>query len=794
MSPIDYPQWILVRLQPAAHGKTAKIPLSHQTLKTASALDPANWLPHATARAMATMLGAEYAIGFVLTDADPFFCVDVDSCLLPDNTWSSAATGACAELPGTMVEVSQSGRGIHVWGAFQGPVPPHSSRGPNGREMYHTARFIVWGTQQTGTIVPHCEALPAFIGKNFPPSVASPGTVQPSSGPRSDWVGPTEDSELLRRALQSRSVASKFGDARASFADLWTANWPVLEKAYPGNGDRACDLSRIDSALASHLAFWTGCDPERMERLMRQSSLVRDKWDNRPDYLRNEAWSVIDHACAVQIQVLQDKPVEPPPAPHLAPAPAAPAPAPGPATAPAPSTVMAVRSGETLLDAAQQAAMFANHVYIVDIHKILCPGGMLITPDRFKALYGGYSFRMDAQNTRISRNAFEAFTESQMLSAPKANTTCFRPDLPFGHIVQEPGRTLANTYWPVQVPRKKGDPTRFLNHVRKLYPAERDFQIVMAYCASCVQYIGYKFQWALLLQGVEGNGKTLISRCVANSVGQRYVHWPAARKLDEKFNAWLVGKVLICVEDVFTKEGTDVFENLKPMITGDTLEVEAKGVDQASMGVVANLILNTNHIVGGLRKTRNDRRLCVLHGAQQAKEDLVRDGMGGDYMSGIYNWLKNEGGYAIVAELLHTWKIPEEFDPTKKCQVAPWTTSTDAAIEAGHGPVEQAIMEAVEQGEVGFRGGWISSIYLDRLLARIRKENAVPPNRRRFVLENLGYFPAPGLAQAHPPGRTNNVVMPDGSKPRLYVRDLGPASLLSPAATAEAYTRAQGVP
>ncbi|MBM3271540.1 MAG: DUF3987 domain-containing protein, partial [Candidatus Sericytochromatia bacterium] len=36
-----------------------------------------------------------------------------------------------------------------------------------------------------------------------------------------------------------------------------------------------------DLALCSHLAFWTGPDPARIDRLFRQSGLMRDKWDEK---------------------------------------------------------------------------------------------------------------------------------------------------------------------------------------------------------------------------------------------------------------------------------------------------------------------------------------------------------------------------------------------------------------------------------------------------------------------------------------------------------------------------------
>jgi hypothetical protein len=67
-----------------------------------------------------------------------------------------------------------------------------------------------------------------------------------------------------------------------------------------------------------------------------------------------------------------------------------------------------------------------------------------------------------------------------------------------------------------------GDVSLFLAHMKKILPIPRDRSILLAYMAAVVQHQGVKFQWAPLIQGVEGNGKTLFSRCVAEAVGVRY--------------------------------------------------------------------------------------------------------------------------------------------------------------------------------------------------------------------------------------------------------------------------------
>ncbi|MGO9337273.1 MAG: phage/plasmid primase, P4 family, partial [Terracidiphilus sp.] len=114
------------------------------------------------------------------------------------------------------------------------------------------------------------------------PDAAQDKAQEWTNVPCPEWRGPTDDDELIRRALRSQSGAAAFGN-KASFADLWNANEEALSHTYPAEG-RPYDASRADAALAQHLAFWTGNDCERIRRLIGESKLVREKWD-REDYL-----------------------------------------------------------------------------------------------------------------------------------------------------------------------------------------------------------------------------------------------------------------------------------------------------------------------------------------------------------------------------------------------------------------------------------------------------------------------------------------------------------------------------
>ena len=759
-------QFIVYRAVPRTAAKSDKFPVDYRTGQVANAHDPSIWVDEDFARNLAIIWGSDYGVGFVFTANDPYFFLDIDNCLMPDGTWSLIAQQLCAMLPGCYMEVSRSGRGIHIFGS--GKPPLHGCRNDAmGLEFYDQGRFVaLTGINAQGSWEADATAiLPTLVSLYFPPDASQGAEASWTIEPDPEWYGPADDVELIRRAMQSRSVASAFGN-RASFADLWLADEKALAGAYPDQGGRPYDCSAADAALAQHLAFWTGKDCERIRRLMPLSKLARDKWE-REDYLPRTILGAVGR----QVDVLVDrKPMAAPSAPVAPQAPQS-----------------AAIEGNRLLSIGEQMSLFADTVYIIDSHRVLVPGGHVLKPDQFRVYFGGYSFTMDHNNERVSRDPWEAYTQSQLIQYPKVNGTCFRPDLPAAYIVERNGQRFVNTYVPIEIARKPGDVKPFLDHLAKVLPDERDATILLAYMAACVQHKGVKFQWAPLLQGVEGNGKTLFTRCVAEAIGRRYTHWPKASKLAKEFNAWMLNKLFFAVEDIYVPDARrEVIEELKPMITGgDGLEIEAKGVDQTSADICGNFMFNSNH-KDAIKKTGNDRRFCVLFSAQQHEPDLERDGMGGNYFPDLYNWLRADG-YAIVSEFLYTYSIPLELNPALECQRAPISSTTSEAISTSIGSIEQEILEAVAQGLPGFNGGWISSIYLDKLIEGMRLRGKITYNRRKEMLENLGYRWHPTLKD----GRVNNTVIPDGGKPRLYIKnDSSFALITDPGAVAKAYEAA----
>jgi putative DNA primase/helicase len=71
------------------------------------------------------------------------------------------------------------------------------------------------------------------------------------------------DEDLIKKAKRARNGAR--------LSRLWAGEL----------SDYGHDHSRADAALCRMLAFWTGRDACRMDRIFRSSGLMREKWDRK---------------------------------------------------------------------------------------------------------------------------------------------------------------------------------------------------------------------------------------------------------------------------------------------------------------------------------------------------------------------------------------------------------------------------------------------------------------------------------------------------------------------------------
>lgn len=769
-------------------GKSDKIPFDGVTGYNSNAQDTATWLTPDIAEAFAAEWAPTYTngtgVGILIYQGSQLFCVDLDSCIDTEGVWSDKAREIVARFPGCSVEISASGRGLHIFGMYRGILPPHKSKNSHWHiELYTHSRFIAlsgrWVT--VGSVFTDCtEVLTAFAAEYFPQTggaYSGEWTDEPAEG----WNFLKDDAELLRWAHEYRDARSTFG-AKASIASLLDADADALGEFFP-HDTNPYDASDADLALASFLMWATGNNCERTLGLMNQTALKRSKWD-RDDYIQGTV-------CRGTSKSTKWPPLRAAPMPPaaavvpVAPIAAEPGTVPVPEGPPA-EVPSSLRVGD-YMTLEQQRETWDGCTYIRDLDGILMPapkGGML-KERQFNATYGGHKFQVQMDQSGPALKAWDAFVYSEMFHFPRAEGLMFDPREAPGATLWRNGLSYINTWLPLDIASEPGDVSWFLEHIRKLWPEAEDAQIIVSFLKFMVQHKGFKAPYALFLQGVEGNGKSFISATMTYCLGERYTQPLRASQLDSRFNSHMYQKLFYPIEDMHTGESkATLWETLKPMITESLLEIEGKGMPSVTREMCGNFILNSNH-KDGIRKTGNDRRIAPFFAAQQKKSDLARDGLTPEYFTRLWARAKS-GGWANVLHYLATDPIADKYNPAVGATIAPVTSSTAAAIDASMGSAEQEVLDAAEQGLEGFAGGWVSSVALDRLLAKMGKERAIPKNKRRDMLETLGYLPHPGL----PGGRVVTAI--DGSKPRLYIREAHPLrGLTDPKTIKESYELAQ---
>lgn len=215
-------------------------------------------------------------VGFVLTADDPFVGIDLDDVIDPETRAVHPLAARAIRKLDTYTETSPSGTGVHL--ILEGSLEALRGRKHGRVEIYDEGRYLTVTGRVLGghdTIRPRQDALAAFHAFAFPGRRGRPpGHPRGKAEAGADDAAAAGQEGGLRGAddlsdyeLLERMFASRHGEEIAALYEGDTGDHPSHSEA--------------DLALASHLAWWTGYDRERADRLFRGSGLYRDKWDER---------------------------------------------------------------------------------------------------------------------------------------------------------------------------------------------------------------------------------------------------------------------------------------------------------------------------------------------------------------------------------------------------------------------------------------------------------------------------------------------------------------------------------
>ena len=232
-----------------------KIPYIPGTKIRASVNDPSTFRPFQVA---ATATGYD---GIGIRVSDRIVGIDLDHCIV-DGKLLPWAQEIVDQFHATYIEISPSGTGIRIFcllpAVFSYDTQTYYIKNGNV-EVYipgHTNRFLtVTGNALIGNDVMEMEDTLIWLLDTHMRRPTPPDTVAAVFG----------ESYLSDNEVITKASASKNGD---KFRRLWHGDISGYKSQ-----------SEADAALLAILAFWCSGDREQMDRLFRQSCLMRDKWD-----------------------------------------------------------------------------------------------------------------------------------------------------------------------------------------------------------------------------------------------------------------------------------------------------------------------------------------------------------------------------------------------------------------------------------------------------------------------------------------------------------------------------------
>lgn len=257
-----YKNWVCWQAypDPKSHSGISKKPVNPKTGGLAQSNNPDTWSDFETA---VRQSGKYSGIGFMFSNS-PFFGVDLDD--MPNDIedyQNGGADNIISEFVNTLqsyTEFSQSKTGVHI--ICKGTLPEGRRKAKNdsgGFEMYENGRFfVVTGNycSEYGYINDCTESVKPlhskYLGK----------TAEPKPNRQNITVNLNSVDDIVRAACSAK-------------------NGSLFKALYSGDFSAYLSQSEADMAFCNMLAFWCGCDAEKMDAIFRQSGLMRDKWDRK---------------------------------------------------------------------------------------------------------------------------------------------------------------------------------------------------------------------------------------------------------------------------------------------------------------------------------------------------------------------------------------------------------------------------------------------------------------------------------------------------------------------------------
>lgn len=292
--------------------------------------------------------------------------------------------------------------------------------------------------------------------------------------------------------------------------------------------------------------------------------------------------------------------------------------------------------------------------------------------------------------------------------------------------------SYANTYTDSGIPELPGEFSpmdkqaieTFLYHFEHLIANERDRTIFLDFITYVVQNPGHRVNWAILLQGTEGDGKSWFSSMLKAVCGMTNVKTIRGKDLEEKYNPWAEDCLLCFIEDVRLHGNNrfDAINTLKPMITNETVSIRRM---QTNVYEVINTVsyITTSNLKDAMPVGDEDSRIFPIFTRFQNQSAIKAfKAANPSYYPRLFGILNFAGA---IRQFLLERQISEDFDARAR---ATESSSKREMVAMNRSDEEQALMDSLEDAKrIDF-----CELLLDSALIyeEFMERDAIPPQSK----------------------------------------------------------------
>lgn len=242
-----------------------------------------------------------------------------------------------------------------------------------------------------------------------------------------------------------------------------------------------------------------------------------------------------------------------------------------------------------------------------------------------------------------------------------------------------------NKYTPS--PIKLQDPADgkwFLDHMAYICDGESEaLDAILDWCAHLVQFPAQKINFGVLLQGMQGTGKSCLTLVMQRVLGMSNVAGEVTTQhIMSDFTEWMTNKQLLCCEEIRDQEDKfRIYNQMKHYITGPSLRVNPKGLPSYVVPNRANFLCYTQY-EDAIPMDNDDRRF-IIHFSQAVPQSEI-------YYVELFRRIEKYSG--AVRAILERRDLTN-FNPKGR---APMTSSKKEYLQMNGTPLERWLRESID--------------------------------------------------------------------------------------------------